>query len=99
MFKDLDAEQGIPGGSAFGEGMGFARQGRDTVTQAPVKTLQMDRARGSDEVAQRRFGFDRAQVAPHIAMRDRLGQLYVLPASRVADGHAGRLAAGGDTAG
>ena len=45
VIEQLQTDQGIPGGIAFGERVCFAGEGIEPITQGPVEPFHMHRAR------------------------------------------------------
>ena len=68
VLKELQVDQGIPGGIPFGKSMGLASQSIDPIAQGAVDALDVDGGRCRDHFAPSRHG-SRWRVACH-AHRD-----------------------------
>ena len=52
VLKELQVDESIPGSVAFGKGMGLASQGIEPIAQSPIDSLNVNRSRLRDHLAQ-----------------------------------------------
>src|SRR5260370_36279116 len=77
VLKQLQEDQGIPGGVTFGKRMRLASEGIESITQSAIDSLNMYGSRFGDHFAQDRADLHREESAMFIAMFDALRQTHI----------------------
>src|SRR5712692_8008247 len=74
VIEELQADQGVEGGIAFGKGVRLAGEGLEPIAQGPIESFDMHRASWLQAHAQGGADLHREQASTLIAMLDRLHQ-------------------------
>jgi hypothetical protein len=77
VLKEVQVDKCIPGGVTFGEGMGFASEGVEPISEGTVNPFNMGGSGFGEELAKRRADLDGKQLSMLISMLDGLGQAHI----------------------